>query len=74
MAITWKINNLTSKSSDGGVITVDWQCEVKEDTHNDCLHIVKDSFNCTPNPTSTEFIKYMFLYLLLVFLGFFSLI
>ena len=58
MAITWKINNLTSKSSDGGVITVDWQCEVKDDTHNDCLHIVKDSFNCTPDPTAIGFIKY----------------
>ena len=58
MAITWKINNLTSKSSDGGVITVDWQCEVKDDTHDDCFHIVKNSFNCTPNLTSSDFINY----------------
>ena len=57
-AITWKINNLTSKSADGGVINVEWQCEVIDDTHDDCFHIVKDSFNTTPNPKNPNFIEY----------------
>ena len=58
MSITWKINNLTSKSADGGVINVEWQCEVIDDTHDDCFHVVKNSFDATPNPKNPNFIEY----------------
>ena len=58
MAITWKINNLTSKKSDGGVIEVEWQCEVIDDTHEDCFHIVKQKLNLTPNSKDSNFIDY----------------
>ena len=32
MSVKWKINSLTSKKSDGGVIEVEWQCEVRRYT------------------------------------------
>ncbi len=58
MGITWKINKLTSQNADGGVIELEWQCEVIDDTHEDCFHTVKQSFELTPNSESSDFIKF----------------
>jgi len=58
MSIKWKINSLTSKKADGGVIEVEWQCKVIDDTHEDCFHRVRQKLKVTPNSESPNFIDY----------------
>lgn len=58
MAITttWKIDNMTRNTADGGVTIVYWSCTAQADTGESAVEAGK--LRLEPNPSSGDFIDY----------------
>lgn len=57
MAITtkWSVNDMTHKDSDGGVFLVRWSLTATDGTYS---ATDAGKINCTPNPSSSDYIQY----------------
>ena len=57
MAITtkWSVDDMTRKDSDGGVFLLRWSLTATDGTYQ---AISSDKLNCTPDPSSSDFIPY----------------
>lgn len=60
MAITktWSINNMKRMNSDGGVISINWSCEAKNDTSPFYKSSQRGELKCNYNASSEDFIPY----------------
>jgi hypothetical protein len=55
---TWKIHDMVRDNSTGGVKTVYWECEVKDNDDTSCKAIEGGRLQLKPNSTTSDFVAY----------------